>query len=279
MSIFYTSSLLVSAADYTAPASNLGCYSSISGGDSKGDYTYQTSGYCVNNECPNSPYVAVKGKECICLNSLPQSSSKVSSSQCDQPCPGYQSDMCGGSNAYNVYKGLASASSSSSSNLGSVSSSSPSSSGSPSSSQSSSITGSLTIVMIQIKVRRQLYQLLVIQMVMLFIKQLHRKHQQLLLQDLHLVLRQLHHHQLQLPHPTQATPDGKSEKKSSSVGAIVGGVVGIGGLILLVAGGFFYMRYRNNDEDEDEEKKNFMIINLLNDQMVPRLVLGEVQML
>ena len=118
MSIFYTSSLLVSAADYTAPASNLGCYSSISGGDSKGDYTYQTSGYCVNNECPNSPYVAVKGKECICLNSLPQSSSKVSSSQCDQPCPGYQSDMCGGSNAYNVYKGLASASSSSSSNLG-----------------------------------------------------------------------------------------------------------------------------------------------------------------
>ena len=100
-----------SAADYTAPASNLGCYSSISGGDSKGDYTYQTSGYCVNNECPNSPYVAVKGKECICLNSLPQSSSKVSSSQCDQPCPGYQSDMCGGSNAYNVYKGLASASS------------------------------------------------------------------------------------------------------------------------------------------------------------------------
>ena len=38
------------------------------------------------------------------------------------------------------------------------------------------------------------------------------------------------------------------------------------------------MRYRNNDEDEDEEE-NFMIINLLNDQMVPRLVLGEVQML
>ena len=71
------------------------------------------------------------------------------------------------------------------------------------------------------------------------------------------MLRQLHHHhQLQLPHPTQATPDGKSEKKSSSVGAIVGGVVGgIGGLILLVAGGFFYMRYRNNDEDEDEEEE------------------------
>ena len=66
--------------------------------------------------------------------------------------------------------------------------------------------------MIQIKVRRQLYQLLVIQMVMLFIKQLHRKHQQLLLQDLHLMLRQLHHHQLQLPHPTQATLMGNQKR-------------------------------------------------------------------
>lgn len=258
VSIFYTSSLLVSAADYTAPASNLGCYSSISGGDSKGDYTYQTSGYCVNNECPNSPYVAVKGKECICLNSLPQSSSKVSSSQCDQPCPGYQSDMCGGSNAYNVYKGLASASSSSSSNLGSASSSSPSSSGSPSSSQSSSITGfpnnsddsdqsTATVVSTISNSNGNVIYKTITQEASATTSSGSSSHASTTSSSSSTSTSSSH---------SSDSPDGKSEKKSSSVGAIVGGVVGgIGGLILLVAGGFFYMRYRNNDEDEDEEEE------------------------
>lgn len=270
VSIFYANSLLVLAADFFAPASNIGCYSSISGGDSKGDYNFQSSGYCVTNECPNSPYVAVKGGECICLNSLPQSSSKVNSNQCNQPCPGYLSDKCGGSNVYNIYKGLASSSSSASSNLGSYASSTSSgsgssSSGSPSSSESSSVTGSsnnsddsdqstATVVSTMSNSDGNVIYKTITQEASPTTSSGSSSHASTTSSS------SPSSSSTSSSHPSDSTDgknNGKSEKKSSSsVGAIVGGVVGgIGGLILLVAGGFFYMRYRNNNNDEDEEEE------------------------
>ena len=88
------------------PAKLVGCYSQISNGDSQGDYQFQSSGYCSSIGCPNSQYIAIKGKECICLSSLPSSSYKEDgSSNCNIACPGYDSEMCGGSSDYSVFYG------------------------------------------------------------------------------------------------------------------------------------------------------------------------------
>ncbi|RCK58163.1 Uncharacterized protein in LEU2 3'region [Candida viswanathii] len=281
LALFLTTTALVSAVD------SLGCYSSVSGGDSQGDYTYQTSGYCAS-QCPNSPYVAVQGQECICLDSLPSSSNKVSDSQCSTGCPGYDQESCGGSKAYSVYLGTGrstSGSSSSSNRQPSSSSSLSSSSGGSSSTQSSSPSSSATGNSQSTNTNNPQSSVTgtptanddddasqnATETIVNTITQ----------DGGDVIIRTVTQNAASSETGSSGSSSSSSsssatsssssttetssessetstpEKKSSStpVGAIVGGVVGgIGGLLVLVAGIWFFMRRRNRDEETDEEE-------------------------
>ncbi|CAI5758868.1 unnamed protein product [Candida verbasci] len=130
---FFINTIL--ATDYFAPGKLVGCYSSISGGSSQGDYQWQSSGYCLN-QCGNSAYIAVKGEECICLNSLP--SNQVSSSNCDTPCTGYDKENCGGDNSYSIFEQMNAAGNSNSNSYSNSNNASPSSSSNNNGASSSS---------------------------------------------------------------------------------------------------------------------------------------------
>ncbi|KAI3406131.2 hypothetical protein KGF56_000973 [Candida oxycetoniae] len=259
---------LANAADVYYPAAQLvGCYSGVgdSEADSQGDYQWQSSGYCSNHLCPDSQYVAIKGEECICLNSLPSSSNKQSDdSKCNIPCPGYNKEMCGGSSFYSIFFGVnnsgnnggggsssgssssddSDSSTSSSSSAGSLSSSASGSSSSPSSNQQSTITNVVTSSNDAGEV----------------------------------VIRTITQTSSGDASNTEATPasetsssegdaeatNGNENKSKSSVGSIVGGVVGgVAGAVVIAGLLFFFIRRRNrgyddNDYDEgyshDEEK-------------------------
>ncbi|EGW31638.1 uncharacterized protein SPAPADRAFT_62249 [Spathaspora passalidarum NRRL Y-27907] len=211
-----------------APSSLIGCFGSASG-QNKGSYEYQTSSYC-SKQCSNSQYIAVKGQQCICLDSLP--SNKVSNSQCSTPCPGYGTQNCGGNNAYSVFQGpkynaddspnseSSDAPSSSTSDTSSSVTSPPTSSSTGHSYSTTTSSGSVIVKTIT----------------------------------------------KDSPTPTEtedaetstATDGNKDNKKKESktnVGAIAGGVVGgvlgaglIGALIVL------WLKKRNDDDDYDEEE-------------------------
>ncbi|KAG5422094.1 hypothetical protein I9W82_001187 [Candida metapsilosis] len=109
INLFVTTLVLLvnpARAEWYLPAEQVGCYSKIpSDGDSQGDYAWQSSGYCSTVGCPDSQYIAIKEKECICLSSLPSSSDKVDDSSCSISCPGYGQEMCGGSTDYSIFVG------------------------------------------------------------------------------------------------------------------------------------------------------------------------------
>lgn len=109
INLFVTTLVLLvnpARAEWYLPAEQVGCYSKIpSDGDSQGDYAWQSSGYCSTVGCPDSQYIAIKEKECICLSSLPSSSDKVDNSSCSISCPGYGQEMCGGSSDYSIFVG------------------------------------------------------------------------------------------------------------------------------------------------------------------------------
>ncbi|KAJ5711156.1 hypothetical protein N7488_005312 [Penicillium malachiteum] len=88
----------------TASYDSLGCYSKVAGVTDLEQYTYQSRGYCVE-KCAGDGYAiaALKdGATCGCSNSTPASSAKIADDNCDQYCPGYPSDKCGGVNVYTV---------------------------------------------------------------------------------------------------------------------------------------------------------------------------------
>lgn len=74
----------------------VGCYSAIPGYGSSKSWTYQSSGWC-SNRCfgMNQGAFALTGaSNCICGDTLPPSSDKVSSDKCNTPCSGWPDDMC-----------------------------------------------------------------------------------------------------------------------------------------------------------------------------------------
>ncbi|QOU18708.1 hypothetical protein BRETT_001776 [Brettanomyces bruxellensis] len=78
----------------------VGCYSSVpSSWVDKGSYTWQSSDYC-SSQCSGYDFYAMSGNKCYCGSSQPSGSQ---SNSCSTTCDGYPSDMCGGTNAYNVY--------------------------------------------------------------------------------------------------------------------------------------------------------------------------------
>ena len=76
----------------------LGCYPSLDLGDSANSSTnlFNTYGSC-RSVCSVSAhkYTALQGDKCVCVDKLP-AAAPLSDDQCDQPCPGFVADICGG---------------------------------------------------------------------------------------------------------------------------------------------------------------------------------------
>jgi hypothetical protein len=74
----------------------VGCYSSAPGYGSSKDYTYQSSGWCLNKcyAANSAAFALTGGSTCMCGDTLPPDSDKVDSSKCNRACTGWPSDMC-----------------------------------------------------------------------------------------------------------------------------------------------------------------------------------------
>ncbi|KAI1347059.1 hypothetical protein F5Y01DRAFT_256809 [Xylaria sp. FL0043] len=81
-----------------------GCYSSL--GDMTLDSTdeYNSQGYCAPNcRNKNKPVGATYLKACYCGTKLPNHKTLVDDSKCNEPCPGYDPQACGGLGFFTVY--------------------------------------------------------------------------------------------------------------------------------------------------------------------------------
>ncbi|KAJ8129958.1 hypothetical protein O1611_g3673 [Lasiodiplodia mahajangana] len=81
-----------------------GCYSSL--GDMIIDSydEYNAQGYCAPRcRDKGKPVGATYLKACFCGTKMPNSKTLVSDSKCNEPCPGYDIQACGGLNAWTVY--------------------------------------------------------------------------------------------------------------------------------------------------------------------------------
>ncbi|KAK9455777.1 hypothetical protein V1511DRAFT_510642 [Dipodascopsis uninucleata] len=95
--------LIAFASLASAAEDDKGCYSDSGSLVFVGNYTYQSSGYCIT-ECSSKEYAVAattSGNECYCGNSIPDSS--TSSSHCNVGCFGYPEENCGGNGYFSVY--------------------------------------------------------------------------------------------------------------------------------------------------------------------------------
>lgn len=121
-----------SSTQAAAAIQTLDCYNNKGTLQDQGPNTYQSSGYC-QGVCAGKgmPVMATTGgSNCLCGEDLPPASDKVSGSNCDTPCQGYDQQNCGGIGFYQVYlsglgapQGVAAGSSSSASSSSPTSSS------------------------------------------------------------------------------------------------------------------------------------------------------------
>jgi len=82
-----------------------GCYSSGEGLTLNQTYIYQSKGHCqplcvLANQ---AVLATANSTDCYCGDQLPPASSKVDDSFCNDPCSGYDLEMCGGINYFSVY--------------------------------------------------------------------------------------------------------------------------------------------------------------------------------
>ncbi|KAJ5918277.1 Carbohydrate-binding WSC subgroup [Penicillium verhagenii] len=102
----HTQSFLASLAliPLVAASSSLGCFSAVPDLKDVKQYTFQSHGFCID-QCTEAGFhiAALKdGITCGCSNSTPLSSAKVDDDKCDQYCPGWPDNNCGGINVYTV---------------------------------------------------------------------------------------------------------------------------------------------------------------------------------
>lgn len=128
--LFLASTALADSSD------SLGCYTD-NDGTLASVYLYQSSGYCAAN-CTDSHYFYIQGKSCYCTDSSPSSTA----SNCDTPCPGFGTVMCGGDGSYSYWENLLYTGSDSSSSSSASSAESSTSQSSSSTQTSSSLTSS-----------------------------------------------------------------------------------------------------------------------------------------
>ncbi|KAJ5337488.1 hypothetical protein MYU51_019597 [Penicillium brevicompactum] len=84
----------------------IGCYSSRTGLNNKTSYTFQSYGWCLDRciKTNAATFALTGGSDCLCGTELPPLSAKVAEGECNLPCWGFTSDMCGGNEFYSVYK-------------------------------------------------------------------------------------------------------------------------------------------------------------------------------
>lgn len=94
--------LLLSTVGVQAQSSSIddmtyvGCFSSSQPLSDQGSYTYQTSGYCrpLCEDNNAAVFGLSDGSNCWCGNQLPAAGDKVSDSNCDVGCNGYDKENC-----------------------------------------------------------------------------------------------------------------------------------------------------------------------------------------
>ncbi|KAJ5206163.1 Carbohydrate-binding WSC subgroup [Penicillium cf. griseofulvum] len=81
-----------------------GCYSGIPGYGKPLSWTFQSSGWCLDH-CGKeyATFALTGGSDCVCGNTMPPTSAKVSTDKCSKSCSGWPDDMCGGTDYYSVY--------------------------------------------------------------------------------------------------------------------------------------------------------------------------------
>ena len=77
-----------------APPGFIGCFSSSGSLDSLGSYTYQASGYCLE-QCAGQAITALTGGDpCLCGAEAPSLADKVDTAKCSTNCNGYPQEKC-----------------------------------------------------------------------------------------------------------------------------------------------------------------------------------------
>ncbi|KAF3010190.1 hypothetical protein E8E14_009800 [Neopestalotiopsis sp. 37M] len=81
-----------------------GCYSSIGELTLNGTNEFNTEGLC-STTCAGAGFAvgASYSSDCYCGDKYPAESTLVDDSECNEPCPGYDTQACGGPHAYTVY--------------------------------------------------------------------------------------------------------------------------------------------------------------------------------
>ncbi|KAL4795816.1 hypothetical protein BDV19DRAFT_388841 [Aspergillus venezuelensis] len=95
--------LLSAAKASDNPATDLGCFSDLTGFENQGSYTFQSHGYCIDLcETNGKTYAALKGDDCYCGDTDPAKKDMVDDDKCDTACSGYPAVNCGGDKAWTV---------------------------------------------------------------------------------------------------------------------------------------------------------------------------------
>ncbi|KAJ5172914.1 hypothetical protein N7492_005507 [Penicillium capsulatum] len=107
--LLMTSSVLATPFEVLAPRGDktfVGCFDNADAFDKKTSYNFQSSGWCGNHcsDAGSLTFGLTNKSDCLCGDSLPPSSAKVSNDKCDKSCNGWPEDMCGGVGYYSVYK-------------------------------------------------------------------------------------------------------------------------------------------------------------------------------
>ncbi|KAJ5766816.1 uncharacterized protein N7511_004432 [Penicillium nucicola] len=83
---------------------NMGCYSDAGSLKNQGPYSYQSPGYCQDHclGAGKSVFALTRGNMCYCGDALP--TEKVNDDKCNQVCPGWPAESCGGNDTFSVYQ-------------------------------------------------------------------------------------------------------------------------------------------------------------------------------
>jgi cell wall integrity and stress response component len=80
-----------------------GCYSSVGGLRLNETNTFNSQGSCGTACRGVGAYVAAtQGNSCYCGDTYPPASTLVDDDQCDEACPGYSTNACGGIKTFTV---------------------------------------------------------------------------------------------------------------------------------------------------------------------------------
>lgn len=112
LTLFLVAATTVAADATETPAQNPvlgtdtvhGCYSSMGSLVFNQSTTFNTQGLCTAY-CRDmgSSVAAAQSKDCYCGDKYPPKNTLVDDSECTEPCPGYDTQVCGGYDTWTVY--------------------------------------------------------------------------------------------------------------------------------------------------------------------------------